>query len=176
MYFQLQNFKDYWRASLPASTKLNERLLFEFEQASQKPAKQSHFFSGRYENIYITPGELTDLAPLLMALHQTASRILKRPLAPSTSNHWFNRMQPGHITGLHTHDHDNELISAVYYLKVPRNSGNLVLHASGKKIIRPKAGEAIFFSPALPHEVTRNDSDDTRLSLALNYGPVRLNT
>ena len=122
MHFELSHFTDYWRATAPADTGLNARLLLEFEQASLTPRKQSHFFSGRYENIYLAPHLLTSLPPLLAALRQTATDILERPLRQSMTAHWFNRMQPGHITGLHTHDDEDELLSAVYYLKVPRHS------------------------------------------------------
>ncbi|MCF6199890.1 MAG: 2OG-Fe(II) oxygenase family protein [Hyphomicrobiaceae bacterium] len=175
MNFELHHFTDYWRAAPTSGTNLNKRLLQEFEQASLVPLKQSHFFSGRYENIYLDPHLLASLPPLLAALRQTATEILERPLKRTMTAHWFNHMQPGHITGLHTHDDDNELLSAVYYLKVPPHSGDLILHTppqntSGQKIIRPKAGEAIFFDPALPHEVTQNNSNETRLSLALNFG------
>ena len=172
MHFELRHFTGYWRAAPSRDTDLNERLLQEFEHASLAPLKQSHFFSGRYENIYLDPHLLKSLPPLLTALHQTATDILKCPLKETKAEFWFNRMQPGHITGLHTHDNDDELLSAVYYLKVPPNSGDLILHTPRQKTIRPEVGEAIFFDPALPHEVTMNNSNETRLSLALNFGAL----
>ena len=176
MHFDIRHHSDHWRATLSCDTQFNHHLIAAFEQAAAQPRAQSHFFSGRFENIYIDPDRLIDLPPLLAALQRAATEILQRPVSETLSEYWFNRMEPGHITGLHSHDNDDEVLSVVYYLKVPRNSGNLVLHTPKKMVIRPRAGDAIFFDPALPHEVTKNNSDETRLSLALNFGPVGKST
>ena len=85
-------------------------------------------------------------------------------------------MPPGSTTTLHTHDDADELMSAVYYVNVPENSGRLVIHekkdgvGSRKIEITPEAGDFIFFKPDVAHEVTRNNSAQSRLSIAFNFG------
>ena len=81
-------------------------------------------------------------------------------------------MAPGDVTTAHTHDDDDELLSGVYYVRVPENSGKLVIHEAGRREeIEPEQGMFIFFSPQTLHEVTRNDSDEIRVSVAFNFGP-----
>ena len=81
-------------------------------------------------------------------------------------------MYPGQQTTSHCHDDDTEMLSWVYYIKVPRNSGNLILEPRNaeKSIISPKEGECIFFDPALLHKVSTNLSQEARLSVAGNFG------
>jgi ectoine hydroxylase-related dioxygenase (phytanoyl-CoA dioxygenase family) len=70
----------------------------------------------------------------------------------------------------------DELLSAVYYVEVPEDSGNLVIYEKipgedPRKIeIAPAAGEFVFFKPDVAHEVTRNNSSQSRLSIGLNFG------
>lgn len=136
--------------------------------------KKTHLFEGRYENIYLNEQHIPALESLIREAIQFAEDIL------ATKNlragYWFNYMPPGAITTLHTHDDDDELLSGVYYLSVPADSGNLVIFddseksAQSKIEITPKAGEFIFFKPNVRHEVTPNNSDEYRLSIGINFG------
>ena len=84
---------------------------------------------------------------------------------------WFNEMRPGDITTLHTHNDDDELLSGVYYLDVPQDSGDIVFHTGdGKQTLTPARGDLFLFPPDLPHEVERNHSSGTRVSIAFNVG------
>jgi hypothetical protein len=82
-------------------------------------------------------------------------------------------MEAGHRTSLHHHDENDELLSGVYYIRVPENSGDLILHDAGKKIrIQPQEGKLVMFAPGVLHEVTANAGSELRLSVAVNVGPV----
>jgi len=85
-------------------------------------------------------------------------------------------MQAGHSTSTHTHEEDDELLSGVYYISVPKESGDLILGDVSKdeKRIRitPEEGEFIFFSPKLLHAVEENQSSELRLSIGVNFGPA----
>lgn len=90
---------------------------------------------------------------------------------------WFNEMQPGHETSLHTHEENDELLSAVYYVSAPPESGRLVVEEDEAQIlITPRPGLLLLFPPDLPHAVERNASDRTRLSVAFNFGPPQAAT
>jgi uncharacterized protein (TIGR02466 family) len=92
------------------------------------------------------------------------------------AGYWFNYMPPGATTTLHTHDDDDELLSCVYYVNVPENSGNLIIYETldnnkQKKIeIQSTTGDFIFFKPDIRHEVSRNNSSEFRLSIGFNFG------
>lgn len=100
-------------------------------------------------------------------------------------NYWIN------INGKYSynklHDHAVSLLSGIYYIKVPSNSGDIVFHKDsldrltpkteynvynrGSFSYTPKENKLLLFSPYLKHEVTQNlteDADDKRISLAFN--------
>ena len=153
-------------------TDINKQLLQAFEQYRDDAAiKRTHLFNGRYENIYLTEQHVPALTRLLAIANEHACNILQRK--DIRSGCWFNDMPPGAVTTRHSHDDDDELLSAVYYVSVPAESGDLVLYDEGGSTrIKPDAGQMIFFPPDIDHEVTTNNSKQHRLSIAINFGPV----
>jgi hypothetical protein len=134
----------------------------------------SHFFQGRFENIIIPEHRIPGMSKLIEAVRTAAAAILAcRPRALACG-YWFNCMAPGQVTLTHNHDCDQERLSAVYYLRVPPACGDLLIHR-GREVTRivPGEGLCVLFHPALRHEVTENQSDSDRLSMAMNFGPVR---
>ena len=134
---------------------------------------KTHFFHHRFENIYLKTVDNPDLKLLLDESLKYCSELLSMNPDALKIGYWFNLMQPGHITTLHRHDDFDELISGVIYLKVPENSGDLVLESGKQSItLEPVAGNYVFFDPATPHRVTENQSDCYRLSIGMNIGPA----
>lgn len=158
-------------SSEPAKA-LNPALLSGFQALADSPqCRRSHYFGGRYENIYISPEQLPAYAELLAIARQHAARLLGCSADRLKVGGWFNAMGPGQVTTLHSHDDDDEVLSAVYYVDVPANSGELVLMAAeGMVRIEPEVGSFVFFSPRIAHEVTENHSDGLRLSIGMNFG------
>jgi len=138
---------------------------------AQGAGVRSHYFAGRYENIYLAESQLPLLAIILRHARQQAAMILQRPVAQLRIGHWFNLMQQGDVTLPHTHDDDDELLSGSYYLQVPAPAGELILTAGNeRKVIAPRTGLFVFFSPQLQHEVTRHPQTIPRLSIGFNVG------
>ena len=150
---------------------LNPALLDGFEKFAADPGtRKSHLFNGRYENIYLTSEQVPELSTLLAEAREHAGRILGLP--GLRAGCWFNHMPPGAVTTAHCHDDDDELLSAAYYVSVPANSGDLIVHCDQEHItIKPEPGMFVFFSPRLMHEVTQNRSSHERLSIGINFGP-----
>ena len=150
---------------------LNESLLAGFlKHQADTAVKRSHLFNDRYENIYINEQQL----PELNAFRQEACRHASSIIGNSNirAGFWFNYMPPGAVTTMHTHDDDDELLSAVYYVYTPEDSGNLILYQGAEKIeVSPEAGKFVFFKPDLRHEVSKNNSNEHRLSIGINFGP-----
>jgi hypothetical protein len=158
-------------ARLPEAEKFNASLLTAFELLRAQPDRQSHFFHGRFENIYIDRKRIPEIKSLLKFASKEAGKILRVDNSKLQCGFWFNLMPPGHITTAHCHDEEDELLSGVYYVSVPEHSGNLILHTQPEKtIIQPQAGMLAFFSPAMVHEVERNESTEERLSIGMNFG------
>ncbi|MHB8728057.1 MAG: putative 2OG-Fe(II) oxygenase [Sulfuricaulis sp.] len=137
-------------------------------------ARRGHYLGGRYENIYVEKKSLPEIGAILDVATERAAEILGHPLAMLRIGWWLNVMQPGDVTHAHTHDDTDELLSGVYYIDAPRDSGRLVLFDAGRREeIEPIAGRFVFFAPDLLHEVTRNVSDRARLSMGFNIGRLR---
>jgi len=135
--------------------------------------RQSHHFGGRFENIYIDATDIPEITALLDLVKQQAGQFLGVGPDSLKAGFWFNAMEAGHRTAPHHHDENDELLSAVYYIRAPGNSGDLVLHdEDGRTTIRPQAGKLVLFAPDVVHEVTANQSNEMRLSVAFNVGPV----
>lgn len=131
---------------------------------------RTHAFHGRFENTYVPADLIPALAPLADWVLGQARKVLDRDAL--RWGFWFNEMGPGHRTSLHDHDEDDELLSAVYYVQVPPESGRLVLWQGDQAIrVEPREGQLVLFAPHVPHEVEENRSNATRLSVAFNFGP-----
>ena len=151
---------------------VNEKILTKYEQLSDEDFKaKTHLFNGRYENIYLEVDKIPGLEVIINSALENAASILNIKKEKLTSGFWLNAMGAGDVTTAHTHDDDDELLSCVYYIKVPEHSGDLIITENNKRtIITPKEGTFVFFSPDTLHEVSKNESSQSRLSIAFNFG------
>ena len=164
----------YGEVTLAAPERLNASLFERFmELRDSDRIRRSHYFGDRFENIYINEADIPDIAMVLNVVKQQAGQLLGIPVDALKAGFWFNAMDAGQRTTLHHHDENDELLSAVYYIRVPENSGNLILHEDGRKIlIQPEEGKLVMFAPAMLHEVTANLGPGLRLSVGMNVGPA----
>lgn len=154
---------------------VNKKVLSGFEDLVDDDFNsKTHMFHGRYENLYLEKEKIPGLDVIVDTAMQEAAKILDIDKSKLASGFWLNSMRPGDVTTAHTHDDDDELLSCVYYIKVPEDSdksGSLIITANNENIVLlPKEGYFVFFSPATLHEVTKNESDEARLSIAFNFG------
>ena len=164
----------YQEVTLREPDKLNTSLYARFmELSGTERVRQTHYFAGRFENIYIEEADIPDVVTLLNVVKQQAGQLLGIEADTLKAGFWFNAMHAGHRTTLHHHDENDELLSAVYYIRVPENSGNLILHDGDKQVcIQPQEGKLVMFAPDVLHEVTANLGSGLRLSVAMNVGPA----
>jgi len=95
------------------------------------------------------------------------------------SDCWFNVYKPGDYQEFHTHPLQH--FSAVYYVKVPRGSGSLVLSGPDNMYplpspnfesqfeIDPEESDLVIFRSNILHRVSRNKTDQIRVSIAMNF-------
>ena len=152
---------------------LNRSLLRRYQQlCDDVDTRKTHYFLGRYENTYISKHRIPEVSQILDRVIARAADQTGVPTDKLQAGFWFNAMGLGHTTTRHRHDDDDELLSAVYYLRVPEDSGNLLLYTEASPlVIEPVAGLLVCFDPTCEHEVTRNNSDHLRLSIGINVGP-----
>lgn len=157
---------------MPDAEAANRAILSGYTAIGDDPdIRRSHFFGGRYENIYVTEARLPALKPVLAEARRLAAEYLQQPGLNLSAGFWMNEMGPGHATLPHSHDDDDELVSAVYYINVPEQSGELILrHGVVEARVTPVAGQFVFFPPDVIHEVSENLSGQTRLSIGMNFG------
>lgn len=143
-----------------------------WRQAAAPTTRRSHFVAGRYENIYLDLDRLPEADDLLAEIRCHAMAMLKVGAARDLSvNVWFNVMAPGDATLPHRHDVADERLSGVYYLTVPRASGDLVVDTpAGRRVLTPLPGLLVLFPPHWEHEVTSHRGRGVRLSMAFNGG------
>jgi uncharacterized RmlC-like cupin family protein len=159
---------------LPNAEVVNRDILGAFRSLGPEDFdRRSHLIGGRYENLYLDRLRMPALGPLLDQALACAGHILGRSPTSLRCGFWFNAMEPGQSTSEHTHEENDELLSAVYYVEAPEGSGDLVLY-DGPLTIRvgPEAGTLLFFPPDLPHAVETNRSGQPRLSIGINFGPL----
>ena len=154
---------------------VNKKVLTGFDALLDKDFNsKTHLFNGRYENLYLDKDKIPGLDIILDTAMEEAAKILDIDKNKLVSGFWLNSMRPGDVTTEHRHDDDDEMLSGVYYIKVPKEadkSGNLIITANYEKFeIQPEEGYFVFFSPATLHEVSENKSDESRLSIAFNFG------
>ncbi len=162
------------RSALPAAQLLEiDRQLEAWLDADDARFEKTHYFHGRHENLYLRDQPPAALRELIDEATGLAAELLEMSPGELRAGWWFNRMMPGDITTLHTHDDGFELLSGVVYLRIPEGSGNLVIERDGEETrLPPVAGEYRFFDPTTPHRVTRNESGERRLSIGMNFGPA----
>jgi len=165
--FDIKQLDDFALINQQIMTGLNQHI-------DSEATRKSHHFFGRYENIYIDTDKIPALSQILDTAKKYSAEILNCKACDLKAGLWFNVMNAGDKTTLHRHDDDDELLSAVYYVKVPENSGELHLTKSAVDIIvTPQEGRFVFFPPDFPHEVSENVSEECRISLGINIGPIK---
>jgi len=90
---------------------------------------------------------------------------------------WSHVHQPLESTNTHAHIGNGVVSSFVFYVKVPLNSGKFVIDFSttfrGPRIpLSPIEGNLLLFPSWLPHMVTKNYSNQTRISISGNLVPL----
>ncbi|OUX33327.1 MAG: hypothetical protein CBE24_02450, partial [bacterium TMED264] len=123
----------------------------------------SHKINGRWENQYIDLDLIPEIKPIFSMACKIGKSIINNPLVIphkqlgfSYNEFWFNISNLGDNTGWHDHK-ENAKISGVYYINIPRKSGNI--------IFRKKNGKNFKEWYIKPKDVS-SDNESTRFDLA----------
>jgi len=175
---------------IPDSEKLNKYLEPKIIQWSQQDKGEQKTNAGGWHST-TNMNQKEEYDPLTRELFNMQEEIYQKEnlsRKPVCGNMWANINGPGNYNRPHLHP--NSLFSGVYWIKTPKNSGNLMLYdprpgvqmtmpnrKEGKVSpefwrevhYEPKAGRCIMFPSWLWHEVKPNKSNDTRISVSFNF-------
>jgi len=156
---------------MPDAAEINQHILDAYRQLCEQDfLRRSHFFGGRYENLYLQRERISAIGQVLEQAESYASSLLGKTGPELRSGFWINDMGPDAVTTEHDYD---ELLSGVYYVQVPQDSGELVIvDKHCRTLLTPQAGMFVFFAPSVLHSVTVNRSRERRISLGMNFGPA----
>ena len=153
---------------------LNREILDRYLQLREQDfLRRSHCFHGRYENLYLAREQIPAIGHVLTQAACYARRLIAPADQQLRCGFWINDMGPGAVTTEHNHDENDEILSAVYYIQAPPDSGDLVIRESHSSTqITPQDGMFVFFAPAVTHSVSLNQSGQRRISIGMNFGPA----
>ena len=158
---------------MPNAVEINRQIMQVYVQLREQDLlRRSHFFGGRYENLYLERSRIPSIATVLEQAEADAAKILQSALTTLRSGFWINDMGPNEVTTEHNHDDDDELLSGVYYVQVPPNSGDLIIvDKHSRTLVTPQPGMFVYFAPDVMHSVSANQSGERRISIGMNFGP-----
>lgn len=158
---------------MPNAAEINQKIMAAYAQLrTEDLLKRSHYFGGRYENLYLERQRIPEINQVLAQAELYAKEVLNRLTLPIRSGFWVNDMGPGEVTTEHDHDDYDELLSGVYYVQAPKKSGELVIVENhSRTMVTPQAGMFVFFAPDVRHAVSENLSGEKRVSIGMNFGP-----
>jgi uncharacterized protein (TIGR02466 family) len=142
---------------------------------------------GGWQSSSYTPSQnafMADVEKMMTDIATQAHSQLGVSAPAKLLEYWFN------VNGRHdynlSHAHYGATVSAVLYLKAPKNSGRIVFERPdilnqyvkpdqlndinfGTYMFEPEENMAVFFPGFLKHYVERNESDASRVSIAFNF-------
>lgn len=159
---------------MPNSIELNRQIIHSYLQfRTEDLLKRTHYFGGRYENLYLERERISAIAMVLVQAESYAKEVLNMQNKPLRSGFWINDMGPNEVTTEHDHDDYDEMLSGVYYVQVPKDSGELLIRDQhSRTLVTPEAGMFVFFAPNVRHAVLENLSGERRVSIGMNFGPM----
>ena len=83
---------------------------------------------------------------------------------------WFNINPNGSFHKWHSHG--SATVVGVFYIQVPKNSGNIEFRGLIKDSIEPANGMMLIFPSGVNHQVLKNNSTEDRITMAFNLGPT----
>ena len=164
------------------STKLNldKELLLEnlYNHANNTPCV-------RRSNIGGYQGHNFDYEPLNQAIVDNIPEVEDIKMGDIWVKNWININVAGDFNARHTHANGLTLLSGVYYVSVPENSGSILFHDPRGPIIMSMAnmryyGEnpyypitpvedtILYFPSWLEHEVEQGNNNEERISISFN--------
>ena len=171
-----------WQKDFPNSKKLNKHLFKHIKAwAREEPGvEKTNAGKGWHSaTTMATNPEYNDLCQELFTMVKAIFKDYGLEMPFFLGNMWANINYPGAYNKIHLHP--NSTLSGAYYVKVPKDSGCLILRDPRTIIkddqsaepdrhmtILPEEVLLFLFPGYLEHMVTPSESDESRISIAFN--------
>ena len=149
---------------------LSKLLLDNYSNHKELFNLSDRLLANRYEDSYCPPCSLVD--SIIEEMRMDFYAATKENIV--ATNYWSHIHEKNMSTI--THNHIPSYVSSVLYVKIPENAGHIVFNTRSNPYSTPKGskfepeeGVYYMFPSFLDHYVTRNMSDDTRISLSFNF-------
>jgi uncharacterized protein (TIGR02466 family) len=149
----------------------------------QSPALNGNMLNELCPEVQNLVGELLSKANFMASVAFNSQRL-------GLSNFWFNINPPNSYNVVHSHA--GAVLSAVFYIKVPENSGDIEFHRNdGLELLpmipknesfnelsstywrfEPREKMYLMFPGTAMHSVALNNSKEERVSIAFNFSAV----
>lgn len=183
-------FKSFITTELLSSIDNKKLIEYAYTQKSESDGVVRSNVKGWQSNLLIKPNsEITNLVNIVKSnLHDLRNEFgIRDDYSFQLNNLWININSK--LSFNRPHVHPESTISGVYYVKVPKQSGNIVFNHPSKTQpyhihndaiqapndinsstwhITPDAGLLILFPSWLEHYVEPNNNEDDRISIAFN--------
>ena len=182
-------FSDYESLNADIREGLAQLGWTKLDEKQRRVVDASHTFS---EDHFVTVNEVPAMGAVLDFFVSACNAIGRernwdmREQQVSLQNYWVHSTPPGELTQLHSHKPG--LLSGVYYVDKPHDSGELVFvdvnpyhefsprplpgktdpMTSPEITLKAEEGTMLIFPGWLPHKVPRNNSDRRRVSISFN--------
>ena len=150
--------------------KLSKLLLDNYSNHKELFNLSDRLLANRYEDSYCPPCSLVD--SIIEEMRMDFYAATKENIV--VTNYWSHIHQKDMSTI--THNHIPSYVSSVLYVKIPENAGHIVFSSKSNPYdtphstkFEPEEGVYYIFPSFLDHFVTRNMSDDIRISLSFNF-------
>ena len=182
----LSQDNDYLKLKLQCHDEIKDLLLSEvsLKHFSEDSVGLNVSNKGGWHSKYDTMNESNPLHNEIISLCEpTINQLRVRENTSFNLNldYWWNINYKNDLNSLHNHlvEPMNNLLSGVYYLSKPKNSGDLVMPSERwylkryfqndfDTVIECDEGDVVIFYPHVQHYVQPNLSDDPRISMAFN--------
>jgi uncharacterized protein (TIGR02466 family) len=182
-----------WNFDIPVDEVDNSKIELEcYKRREIDTGKQASNYRGwQSNNIYSHHENMPNINRLIESINKHSKIIfdnygVKEKYIANIEGIWLNINTPGSSNG--THIHTDSILSGIYYVRVPEDSGDLVFQNNltqayingtflkeDTDITKPSAhykpveGAVIIFPSWIPHYVLANNSDKDRISIAFNF-------
>ncbi|MDX1976625.1 MAG: TIGR02466 family protein [Pseudanabaenaceae cyanobacterium bins.68] len=185
-----------WHFQFPNTAQLNQNLLKAIAHQRNADPEGTNFSNVLGWHSSDQLHKQSDFQPLVEMINYFLPEVVRdlawdnEEVKPFISNCWaiVNGKNASNVL----HNHCNAYLSGVYYVKAPRNSGNLYFHdprvgaqmlvppydkitpiTLSKLIYQPSEGMLVIFPSWLWHGVEINQSEEERVSMSFNVITVK---
>lgn len=183
-----------WYSDISSEIVDIEKLKIECQEYKDRYPSVSHSNIGGYQSPFVKDLEFENINKLKNVIDESCCAGLEDlgiidDIPRKLAGLWININYQGSYNLQHIHP--GSVLSGVFYVQIPKDSGNIVFEPSSERdfILKtitkqnnkfnwgtieytPLPGKLLIFPSWIQHQVSPSLSPEERISIAFNYGPI----